>query len=204
MKRIKLANKISALAALEEASIESVAERYRVTVDTIKTWIRQEATLHEAYQAQMRRQNERNLLALQNRMVLQANRMVAAMDETDLQETPLNQLASTLGILLDRYLKLDPVLTTQQPQVIRIEYQYPDGSTHPAPHWATGDSASTPPFQGDRMRATLGKDRIGEDDLDSSSPASTTNMVDRSHLRDVAASLARFETDPEKRLWYES
>ena len=57
---------------------------------------------------------------------------------------PLNQLTAALGVMVDRFLKLDEytqrMQQTQGEQTIRVEYLYPDGSIHGTPPWSGADS----------------------------------------------------------------
>ena len=58
--------------------------------------------------------------------------------------------AMALTRLLDRVIKLEALTRSEDPeQVIRIEYQYPDGSLHHAPIWADPDpDPNDPPIYG--------------------------------------------------------
>ena len=92
--------------------------------------------------------------------------LVQAMGER-INDAPLNQLASALGMAVDRFLKLDEYIQqnalAQGEQKLYVEYLYPDGSIHGSPPWARDDSERESAISGGGLREALRQDGNGQD-----------------------------------------
>ena len=112
--------------------------------ETLRRWWKQQ-------QAQPEQQLQQKLTHLRQQLVENALMLAEAMEDK-IENAPLNQLASAMGTVLDRYLKLDEHLTEleeeNEEKVIRIEYKYPDGSIHNTPPWANDDYEDESTFPG--------------------------------------------------------
>ena len=130
--------------------------------------------------------------------------LVQAINEEAIAKAPLNQIASTLGVLVDRYLKLgDAVPEDDTEKVVRFEYFY-DGSTHLAPPWANPDYRGPQTLQGGRVRSPLRQDDAGADYTNGKSDSSwDADLVAGPDLSDGGTGLARFEDelDEPRRDW---
>ena len=120
---------------------------------------------------------------------------------SQIEGAPLNQLATALGAVVDRYLKLDEQLVHMKlenkgEQVIRVEYQYPDGSLHARPHWARNNPEYTSPFQSSRVREALREDRDRQTGHHANGLYGSDLLVVGADLPDGQSGLARFEDDP--------
>lgn len=110
---------------------------------------------------------ERRMSRVRRKLAAQALKLMESLDAESIAVAPLNQRAAALGIVLDRLVKLQQVETqlmaaklrtaaardqANESEVIRIEYQYPDGSIHHTPLWAddgdAGDAAPSLPRRG--------------------------------------------------------
>ncbi len=121
--------------------------------------------------------------------------------EAAIDGAPLNQLATALGTVVDRYLKLDEYLQSKQSQeseqVIRIEYQYPDGTIHSTPPWANDDYEIPGAIQSDRLRQTLRQDGIRQDDGYVNGATRQDVLVAGTDVSDGESGMAGLQTDPQ-------
>jgi transposase-like protein len=107
----------------------------RAGLAALQDMIRDEATPDESDQSRTQRK-----LLLQ--LGQDAIRLSESIEEV-IDEAPLNQRASALNQILDKYLKLMALLPQRGPQEIHVRFIDPDdGSFDEAPFWATRDSGS--------------------------------------------------------------
>ncbi len=154
-------------------------------------------TLHK--QAERTRRLYDKLCQLQEQLAINAQALAEAID-TAMDDAPLNQLTSALGVVTDRYIKLDKLLAQthvdEEEQVIRIEYQYPDGSLHDAPPWANNDIEVEGPLSGGSLRPAFWEDGNGQAaDIGSDFAASRDLLVAGSHLSNDEPGVDIFEDD---------
>lgn len=99
------------------------------------------------------------LQAVQQKLSETAIRLMDSLDMEAINAAPLNQRAAALRIVLDYVLKF-PALSQPKnnEQVIRIEYTYPDGTTHDTPPWTETDPQRMDALQGGRLWTTLRQD----------------------------------------------
>lgn len=111
---------------------------------------------------------------------------------------PLNQLSAALGVVVDRFLKLDEYIQQktlmQGEQVIRVEYLYPDGTVHDAPPWAEDDFEYTGAVPGGGLRAALRQDGNGQDRGERGGAGRGDVLVARPDLHDGDAGMAGLES----------
>jgi hypothetical protein len=140
---------------------------------------------------------------VQTRLAEKSLLLVEAIDAEHVAKAPLNQLASTLGVLIDRYLKLtDDHADMPAEQVIRFEYVYPEGTVASTPPWSADDSEQSGAVSGGGVRTTLRQDRTRQVSLARQGIRSgAANMVARPHLSDGESSVAGLEDDDAERLW---
>ncbi len=200
-----LTDQIAGLDAIDDANGDyataSAASGY--SQSQLRKWNKQRDDIRREQQLHEREQNARRMQQLISRMMERAAQIVDQMDEETIANAPLNQLSSMLGVLVDRYIKLQdlmPALETEQ--VIRLEYKYPDGTIHSTPPWAEEDSEQPRPLSGGGMRETLRQNGDGEDYLNGSSTERETWLVARPDLPDGESGLARPEDDLDEGGWY--
>lgn len=189
-----LSDKITALDALaaHNDDFDAASDACGVSIKTLRKWQQQEAALRQ-------QQAQQSILIARQQMADKALLLVQAIDEDIVAKAPLNQIASALGVLVDRYLKLeDAVPDDDTEKVVRFEYFY-DGSTHVAPPWANPDYRSTEPLQGGRVWSPLRQDGAGTQYTNGKSdPAWDDDLVAGPDLSDGGSGLARFEDEPDE------
>lgn len=160
--RYTIDEKRRALAALAqcEGDFPQAAAQTGIRTATLKRWAKH-ACEHRPERVQAKIEQVCEQLADD------AMRLAAAI-ETQIDDAPLNQLATALSAVIDRYLKLDEHLalrrdSDEKTEVIRVEYQYPDGTCHDRPPWAAADSDEWGTVQGGRVRAAVWQDGNGQD-----------------------------------------
>jgi transposase-like protein len=208
MSRYTLEQKISALDALKSGdTVEAISQKMNLSGSTLKEWNRQHDDIRREYRQQVRNEADYTMALVQGRMADKAVAMLEAMDQTRIDNAPLNQLASALGVLIDRFLKLQEAQEESDAenteQVIRYEFRYPDGSLGETPYFAEGRSRHTGAVQSGGVRETLGQDGTGENYTNGKSGLSwDADVVAGSDLSDGESGLARFEDDNDGRDWY--
>ena len=190
-----LTDKISALDALaaHNEDTDAASDACGVSVKTLRKWQQQEATLRQ-------QQAQRSILVARQQMADKALDLVQAIDDEMIAKAPLNQIASALGVLVDRYLKLEEAVPDDDDteKVVRFEYFY-DGSTHLAPPWANPDYRSAEPLQGGRVRSAIRQDGPGTDLINGKSRSAwDDDLVAGPDLSDGNPGLARLEDEPDE------
>lgn len=183
--------KTEALERLQHEDAAQVSAALGVPVATLKRW-----------QQQHRERRTARLLekieALHEQLADDALGLAAALARlTD--DAPLNQVSSALGVVIDRFLKVEDYLkqTVEQHEekVIRFEYKYPDGSIHGTPPWATDDPERDDAVQGGGVRAALRQNGDGQDPAGGASAARRANLVASTYVHDGEPGLAGLEGD---------
>lgn len=124
--------------------------------------------------------------------------------QTAIDGAPLNQLATALNAVLDRYLKLKEYLREEEVErVIRVEYQYADGTIHSTPPWANADYAVTGEIPGDLLRETIRENGTRQDAGHINGTGRENMLVARADLPDGESGLAGFEAEFEEGYRYE-
>ncbi|MDX1992702.1 MAG: transposase [bacterium] len=116
--------------------VATISEATGIAVGTLRAWQRK----HEQERASHLRAEMQRLEA---RLIESSHTLLdglAAMVEN----APLNQRATALGIFIDRCLKLQAATALHDAQtsgaIIRVEYLYPDGQVQQRPPWAEAAS----------------------------------------------------------------
>lgn len=201
MKKYSAAEKQRALDTLQQySSMRAAARALDIPFYTLKEW-RKQARVQQA------EQELKTLHALRRRLAESALRLAESLDEM-IEGAPLNQRASALGLIFDRYFKLDQHLSArekqqQQSQVIRIEYLYPDGTIHPSPPWAEDDHQHEGTVSGGGVWSPFWEDRSGENSHQRVRGAGDEVLVARADVWDERPSMARLEDELETHLWDE-
>jgi hypothetical protein len=208
MPQYTLQQKIDAIHELQAGqSYEVISTKKNIPIGTLQKWYRQRATLRQAYQQQQQAANYDKMLFIQHHMADKAAELLAAMDTDRIVKAPLNQVASALGILIDRFLKLQFAQeehdAANTEQVIRYEFRHPDGTLRETPYFAEGRSRHTGTLQGRGVREALGQDGTGENNSNGKSGLSwAADVVAGSDVSDGESGLAGFEDHDDERNWY--
>lgn len=205
-KRHTLETQIAALRILDEhgGDFLAAAEAAGISPGVLRKWHKQQHELEREYQRQQQTQAALLMAQVQRQVAEKSLQIVNALDEDRIAKAPLNQLATALGILIDRYLKLTDDLPQDTEQVIRFEFRHPDGSFRATPPWAAEDYGHASAVQGGGVRAAVRQDDAGKNYTNGKGAASrAANVVARTDLSDGESGLAGFEDDDTEHLWYE-
>ena len=191
-------DKQAALARLEATGgdINRVCDETGISRRTLKRWYADHQTARlDDLQA--------TVTALHTQLAHNALHLAAAMD-TLIDDAPLNQVATALSAVIDRYLKLDEHLsqhTQDKEQVIRVEYQYPDGTLHHTPLWARDDSQASGTLQSGSVWQTLRQDGDGQTGAAPTGIERGRGLVVGSDVSDGESGLAGLEGGFESHEW---
>ncbi len=203
-KRYSLEEQIAALSVLEEhgGDVVTAATSTGIPAEVLRRWHKQQADLQRDYQQQQQAQAALLMTQVQRKLAEKSLQIVDALDEEHIAKAPLNQLATALGILIDRYLKLTDDVPQDTEQVIRFEFQTPEGVISATPPWANHDTRTSSTLQSGGVRAALRQDDAGKTAADGKNTVRrTANMVARADVSDGEPSVAGFEDDDQERLW---
>ena len=208
MAKYTLKQKITVLDALNNGdSYEDISTKEQIPVHKLRQWYRQRDTIRREHQQQLRDAAAQKMLGVQTDMADKAIELIKAMDADRISKAPLNQVASALGILIDRFLKLQYAQeendAANTEQIIRYEFRHPDGVLRETPYFAEGRSRHTGTVQSGGVRETLGQDGTRQNYTNGQSRLSgLADVVARPDLSDGESGLAGFEDDDDGRDWY--
>lgn len=206
-KRYSLEEQIAALSALEEhgGDVATTATSTGIPAEALRRWYKQQAALQREYQQRQQAQAALLMTQVQRKLAEKSLQIVDALDEEHIAKAPLNQLATALGILIDRYLKLTDDVPQDTEQVIRFEFQTPEGVISATPPWANHDTRTSSALQSGGVRTTLWQDDAGKTAADGKGALRrAANVVAGADLSDGESGMAGFEDDDQERLWYDS
>lgn len=207
-KAYTLTQKIEALRLLDEmhSDMDEVSRELDIPKRRLSHWCRQREEIQREYTRFLQDEATQMMAQVQYQAAEKALALINAIDEDRISKAPLNQLASAVGALVDRYLKLDDeieVTENQQEKVIRIEYyDATTGQISETPPWAEADSEQSGEVQGGRLREALRQNGNGENHFEREGAKWDENVVVGSDVSDGKPSLARFEGNDDERDWY--
>lgn len=206
-RRYTLDTKISALNQLDQLDGDMllVSEQLMIPIGTLRAWSRSEADLRRQYHDKHQRYVSRLKHDLQTTLLQRSLDVLSRIDDETLEKAPLNQLSSTLGVLVNHALKLEEDIDEQEDteQVIRVEYLY-DGSVHETPPWARDRDATSGAVQDCGLRETLGQNGIGQADVtEQRIHTGETWLVACADVSDGESALAGAEDDGDIRYRYQ-
>ena len=152
--------KQAALTALITDTVKQVSEETGIAPATLRRWRRKhKATRKQRHAAKQERLHE----TLGNNAIQIVDTM-----QDKIADAPLNQLATALNAVVDRYLKLDEKLAEQEAQneekVVRFEYIMPDGEVYDAPPWTMDDFHVPNPLSSGGLREAVWEDGDSQTD----------------------------------------
>ena len=176
-----------------DGDITEASKRTGIPAQTLRRWV----------EAQRKHRRERQWAKMErayDKLAENAMKLTQAISE-QIDDAPLNQLATTLNAVVNQFLKLDEQIAQMQTeseseQVYRVEYKYPDGSLHARPHWARNDPEYTSPFQGGRVREALREDGDRQTGHYPNGLHGGEMLVAGPNLPDGQSGVAGFEDDP--------
>jgi hypothetical protein len=192
------------IAALDQMAVESrtaVSARLDIPLSQLRWWLRDAPLLRQQYAEEQQQRATTCIAQAQIAMAEASLRLVQALDEERIAKAPLNQIASALGVVVDRYLKLTGD-TPPAEQVIRFEYITPNGDIAPSPPWADEHSQINGAIPRGGMWAAVRQDGTGETGIDRSGVrAWGGDVVARAYVPHGQSGVAGFEDDDPESLW---
>ena len=191
-KRYTQEEKAHALDLMVDQEAAQVSETTGIPVVTLRRWKQQH---DEQRFARLLAQLEDLHEKLVHNAVQLARRMAEVMDDA-----PLNQLSSALGVVIDRYLKVDEHLSETVKrtgeQIVRFEYRHPDGSIHESPPWAEEDHEHEDALSGGGVWPAVREDGAGHDNNPRESDDGRPYMVASPYVYDGESGMEGDEDRP--------
>ncbi|MGJ3237364.1 MAG: hypothetical protein ACFE0Q_01530 [Anaerolineae bacterium] len=200
-----LTRKMQTLWLLREHSLAEASAISGIPTSTIRDWHKQADSIRQAHYTQLHEEGLHRVLVAQNRMADKIIELVGAIDADRIGSAPLNQLASTLGVLVDRFLRIHDAKDLQQTDNNTYRIEYYDARTDQVsdtPPWATDDSVDESALHRSYLWQTLWQDRTGEADRDRDGLAGEADLVAGTDLSDGESGLARPQGDDARRARY--
>ncbi|MEO1167026.1 MAG: hypothetical protein AAFV98_24815 [Chloroflexota bacterium] len=142
----------------------------------------------------------------QKKMADKIIKLVDALTDDKIDKSPLNQIASALGVVTDRFLRIHDakqIEDTPNDHPIRIEYyDATTGKVGDAPPWTTTNPDDGQPLHGGFLRTTVRQNGTGETHRDGTGISGNDGLVARTHISDGESRLARPEDDDAERDWH--
>jgi len=196
-----LHEKITAIDLMAADSLTDVSARLDIPISHLRRW-RKEALFLRRQMAEEQKQRAATCIAqAQIAMAEVSVRLLQALDEERIAKAPLNQVASALGVVVDRYLKLTGE-TPPAEQVIRFEYIHANGDVAQSPPWADDHSQVNGAVSRRGVWASIRQDGTGETGIDRQGVrAWRSDMVARPYVPHGESGVAGFEGDDSESLW---
>jgi hypothetical protein len=196
-----LQEKITALDQIAVESRTTVSARLDIPISRLRWWERDAPLLRQQYAEEQQLRAASCIAQAQISLAEASVRLVKALDEDRIAKAPLNQIASALGVVVDRYLKLTGD-TPPAEQVIRFEYITPNGDTAQSPPWTDEHSQVNGALPRRGVWTAVRQDGTGEAGTDRQGlRAWGGNMVARTHVPHGESGMAGFEDDDSESLW---
>lgn len=196
-----LQEKIAAIDQMAVESLTTVSARLDIPISKLRWWQRDSALLRRQHTEEQQQRAATCIAQAQIAMAEASLRLVQALDEERIGKAPLNQIASALGVVVDRYLKLTGE-TPPAEQVIRFEYVSANGDVTHAPPWADGDSQVDGAVPRGGVWTTVRQDGAGETGTDRQGlRTGTDGLVARAYVPYGQSGMAGFEDDDPEALW---
>lgn len=205
-KRYTVAEKAKALILLRDKSIEEVSQLKEIPVSTIRAWCKERDAIIHAYYKDLHNEGNHMLILAQKLMADKIHQLLNAITEERIKNASLNQISSTIGVLTDRYIKVQDAkdIKDDKHTVHRIEYyDASTGKTSTAPPWSEDDPESGGPFHGGILRTALRQNGTGKAPDYRTRMEWEEDMVAFPDLYDGGTGLARPEDDDDGRDWYQ-
>lgn len=204
-KRYTISEKANALFLLRDKSIKEVCQEKGIPVSALRRWNKTRDEIIHAYYKDLNEEGNHQLILAQKVMADKIHKLVSAITDERIAKAPLNQLSSTIGVLVDRYLKVHDVKEIEKDSdaVHRIEYYNEStGEVSDAPPWSERDPDTGQPILSGIMRAALRENGTGKAPDYRTSMAWDEDMVAIPDLYDSESGVARPENDDDERDWY--
>ena len=189
--------------ALEQVALEgftATSTSLDIPITILRRW-QKDTTLRQQIAEEQKQRAAACIAQAQIAMAEVSVRLLQALDEERIAKAPINQIASALGVVVDRYLKLTGE-TPPVEQVIRFEYIHANGDVAQSPPWADDHSQVNGAIPRRGVWASIRQDGIGETGIDRQGVrAWRSDMVARPYVPHGESGLAGFEGDDSESLW---
>lgn len=160
--------KLETLHLLDKHSLREASEISGIPSTTIYYWKNQRHELEDQYYRHIDERGEHDVLVSQKDIAQRIQMLTESINSESIQNAPLNHKAAALGVLIDRYLRIQDAKNleqqTQTEKVIRIEYvDALTGKVTDTPPWASASPQSDESLQRGLVWQTLRQDRTSED-----------------------------------------
>lgn len=204
-KRYSPSEKMETLWKLRTNSIAEVSHETGISKSTIRQWQKDYDQIHAEFYRYLDDEAVHKLMTAQNKMADKIHSLISAMTDEKIASAPLNQLSSALGVLVDRFLRIQDAKDIEKDtdNTFRVEYyDASSGEISDTPPWAENDSEDSETLHDSFVWETLRQNRTRQASNHRNGTERDADMVARTYLSDGESSLARFETDDEERDWY--
>lgn len=204
-KRYSIIDKMRVVWQLREKSIQTVSKERGIPVGTIKHWQKNYERIRAEYYVYIHDEAVHRMLLAQLKITKKLDMLIEGMDQKRIDDARLNHLASAVGTLIDRVLRIHNAKDIETPNSHTVRIAYIDertGAITDAPPWATTHSDEGDPLHSGFLRQTLRQDSPRQNHHHRTGVARQTDVVARPDISDGSASLAGFEDDPLERDWY--
>lgn len=205
-KRYSIIDKMKTVWLLRDQTITGASKTSGVPESTIRYWQQNYDSITAEYYKYLHDEGVHKVLVAQNRLADKIGDVVNAMTKDKMQNAPLNQLASTAGILIDRFLRIhDAKEIEESDKENRYIIEYYDANTGKitrTPRWTEDDSIDESALHDSYLWQTLWENRTGEAGDTGNGSEGQDGLVARTHISNGSAGLARPEDGDEERDWH--
>lgn len=196
--------KMQTIWLLRDNDIKQASQKSGVPVRTLRKWEKEYDQIKAQYYKYLDDEAVHKVMVAQNRMADKIGDLTNAITADKIKNAPLNQIGSTLGILVDRFIRIHNAkeIETTADNTFRLEYLNAlTGEVTDAPSWAEDNPDGEPSLHDSFLWQALRQDGTGETDRPRINGAGKTGLVARSHVSDGSTSLARPEDSDDERDW---
>lgn len=190
---------------LRDHTLADASKKSKVSISTIQKWQEDYEQIHDDFHRYLDDESVHKLMLAQNNIANKITLLLESMTEEKVASAPLNQLSSALGVLVDRFLRIQDAKDIEKDtdNTFRVEYQdATTGEVSYAPPWAEDDSTEGETLHNSFMWQTLRENRTRQASDNGNGTERHADLVARTYVSDGESSLARFEDDDEERDWY--
>ena len=197
--------KMETIWLLRDHTLADASKKSKVSISTIQKWQDDYEQIHDDFHRYLDDESVHKLMLAQNNIANKITLLLESMTEEKVASAPLNQLSSALGVLIDRFLRIQDAKDIEKDtdNTFRVEYHdATTGNVSHAPPWAEDDSTEGETLHNSFMWQTLRENGTGEAGHTGNGRTGDEGLVARTHLSDGESGLARFEERDVERDWH--
>lgn len=198
-------DKMETVWKLRRQTYEEVSQETGVPIEIIEDWQKNYEDIHAEFHRYLDDEAIHTLMLAQKDIADKISELVSAMTADKIASAPLNQLSSALGVLVDRFLRIQDAKDIEKDTDNTFRVEYYDASTgeiSDTPPWTDDDSEDGAPLYNSFMWETLRENRTRQAGNNRDGSERYADMVARTHVSDGRSSVARFEENDDERDWY--